>query len=162
MNTNLKIALACFGLVLTVGAPPAEAADDFATLKLKTQLLVDEAKEISAESARTKDGVHAAAFKYYGLLMVSTGTNLLARSESPTNTRLLRSYLDLVAKDYEAYSKCTDSASMAEATGYKRGHTGDRQRVKRRINAEKLGDKELADAIKRWEKFAAEVKRKTR
>lgn len=152
MNRLLTaLALAC---VITTAF-----ADDCQLLKAKVKMLVDEAQE-HYENSRKKDSyVHGAQYEYYFKLILSTGTNLLAKSDSPTSEKNLRKYFDLVKKDYDAYTKVNAAADKAAATGRLQGNAGDRHRAKRLVNAEKLRDKELSEAIKRWEKFIEQLKR---
>jgi len=153
--------LGAFALMFGFGIPTAQA-EDYQLLRGKTELLVGQANDLLKDSFRKGSETYGAAFQYYFSLIYGSGTNLLARSESPTSVKLMHSYIDLVAKDYEAYTKVTDATAMAAATGSRKGHTGSRGRTKRLINAEKLGDKELTAAIKRWEKFVGDVKKSSK
>jgi len=134
-------------------------ADEYELLKTKTQILVEQASELYAESCKKGSYVHEAQYEYYFRMMLSTGTNLLARAQSRENERNLREYFNLVKKDYEAYTKVNAATDKAAATGRSYGNAGDRHRAKRLINAEKLRDKELTAAIKRWEKFIGQLKK---
>jgi len=145
-------------LVFCMGTLTA-LADDYQLLKTKTNILVEQAQEFYAESRQKGSYVHGAAYQYYFTLMHTTGTNLLSRSESPANEKLLRAYFNLIKKDYEAYTKVNAAADKAAATGSLDGNAGTRHRAKRLVNAERLRDKELAAAIQRWEKFVCELKK---
>jgi len=115
-------------------------AEDYQLLRGKAELLVGQANDLLQDSFRKGSATYGAAYQYYFSLIYGSGTNLLARSESPTNVRLMQSYIDLVAKDYEAYTKVSDATTMASATGKLKGNAGTRHRAKRLISAEKLGD----------------------
>jgi len=149
--------IACAALALALGS--AAYAEDYQLLKTKVEMLVDQAKELYDDSCRKDSETHNAPCKYYFGLMYATGTNVLARAETPTNAQRLRKYFDLIQKDYEAYTKVSAGADMAAATGRGKGESGGRHRAKRMINAEKLRDKELAAAVKRWEAFVQQLKR---
>jgi len=154
MKNIIPLAVFVFGFgILSV------RAEDYQLLKGKTELLAGQANDLLQDSFRKGSATYGAAYQYYFSLIHASGTNLLARTESPSNERLLHAYIDLVAKDYEAYTKVMSATEMAAATGKLKGNSGTRHRAKRLINAEKLGDKELAAAIKRWEKFVGDVKR---
>jgi len=140
-------------------AVPTVRAEDYELLRTKTGLLVEQAEEFYSESRRKESYVHGAAYQYYFTLMHSTGTNLLARSKSASNEKLLRAYFELVKKDYAAYTKVAAATDKAAATGSSDGEAGSRHRAKRLVNAEKLRDKELQAAIKRWEKFVGDLKK---
>jgi len=160
-NHHMKINSVRLGVVsLAFGLLSLTAcAEDYQLLKAKTGILVEQAQEFYSESRQKESYVHGAAYQYYFTLIHTTGTNLLARSESPTNEKLLRAYFNLVKKDYEAYTKVNAATDKAAATGSLSGNAGSRHRAKRLVNAEKLRDKELTAAIKRWEKFVGDMKK---
>jgi len=161
MKTNPK--LLCAAVVLALGM--AVRAEEYVLLKAKTELLVEQAKGLLDDSYRKGSESYGAPYQYYFGLMHATGTNLLARGESATNAQRLRKYCGLIEKDYEAYTKVNAAVDMAAATGADkksvgRGRvirSGSRTRVQRLINAEKLRDKELAEAVKRWEGLAVQL-----
>jgi len=134
-------------------------AEDYDLLKAKTKILVTEMKEFYESSGKKDSYVHGAQYEYYFQLVHTIGTNLLARTDTPTNEKLLQQYFTLIKKDYDAYTKVGAATDKAAATGRLSGNAGDRHRAKRLVNAEKLRDKELTDAIKRWEKFVEQLKR---
>lgn len=145
-------------VALAFGAGVARA-EDYQLLKMKTEILIDEAKEFYADSCKKDSYVHGAQYEYYFKIMLVTGTNLLAKAESPENEKNLRKYFELIKKDYESYTKVNAATDKAAATGRLYGNAGDRHRAKRLVNAEKLRDKELTAAIKRWEKFIDQLKK---
>jgi len=160
MKTNIK--LACAAVVLALGT--AVHAEEFMLLKAKVELLVGQAKELYDDSFRKGSEVYGAPYQYYYGLMYASGTNLLGSAESQTTTQRMKKYYDLIEKDYEAYAKVEAATAKAAATGsdkvYAGRHVvnnGSRHRAKRLINAQKMGDKELAEAVKRWEKFATQL-----
>jgi len=157
MKSNLYL-LGVTALVCGLG-PLTVRAEDYQLLKVKTRILVEQAQEFYSDSRKKESYVHGAAYQYYFTLMHTTGTNLLARSESPTNEKLLREYFNLIKKDYDSYTKVNAATDKAVATGTLDGNAGARHRAKRLVNAEKLRDKELTAAIKRWEKFVGEMKK---
>jgi len=158
---KILVFLGVFALVFGFGALSVRA-EDYQLLKVKTGILVEQAQEFYLESRQKDSYVHGAAYQYYFTLMHTTGTNLLARSESTANEKLLRAYFELIKKDYASYTKVNAATDKAAATGSLDGNAGSRHRAKRLINAEKLRDKELQAAIKRWEKFVGDVKKSTK
>jgi len=147
-------------LALTLGL--GAFAEDYQMLKCKTEILVDQVKEFRDESDRKGSELHTPQYQYYFRLMYATGTNLLARAESPTTVRRLNEYFALAKKDYDAYTRYEGAYDRAEATGSNRGRQGAQHRAKRIVNAKKLGEQELLAAIARWEKFVAELKREAK
>jgi len=156
---NKCATLAAAALAVSLAALLPCRAEDYDLLKTKTKILVDEMQEFYEDSCKKDSYVHGAQYEYYFKLAHTTGTNLLSRAESPANEKLLRQYFELVKKDYEAYTKVGAAADKAAATGRQYGNAGDRHRAKRLVNAEKLRDKELTAAIKRWEKFVGQLKK---
>jgi len=151
-------ALVCGAAVLTlVSLAFTGRSEDYQLLRTKAELLVDQTKGFG-DSCRSGSYVQNAAYQYYFRLVHAVGTNLLARSASPSNERLLRTYIDRVCKDYESYTRAEEAEGKALATGSVRGKAGSRHRAKRLLNAEKFRDRELSSAIARWEKFFTEIK----
>jgi len=162
MKANAKLLCAAVALALSA----AVHAEEYALLKAKVELLVEDAKGFYEESFRKGSESYGAPYQYYFGLMYETGSSLLKREESPATRLRLKKYYDLLEKDYEAYTKVEAEAAKAAATGGDKVlvgkrvvSNGSRHRAKRLINAEKLRDKELADAVKRRESFATQVKR---
>jgi len=160
MKTNIKFV--CAAVALALGT--AVHAEDYAMLRAKVELLVGQAKDLYEDSFRKGSESYGAAYQYYYGLMYGAGTNLLGRAESQTTTQRMKKYYDLIEKDYEAYTKVEAATAKAAATGsdkvYAGRHivsNGSRHRAKRLANAQKMGDKELGEAVKRWEKFATQL-----
>jgi len=162
MNLNLKVV--CAATVLALGS--ALHAEDYMMQKAKVELLVNQAKEFYDDSFRKGSETYGAPYQFYFGLMYATGTNLLARAESSATRQRMQKYCELIEKDYEAYTKVEAAAEKAAATGSDKlfvgkwvVRDGSRHRAKRLINAQKLGDRELDSAIKRWENFASQLLR---
>lgn len=154
---KIVIHIACAAAVLALGT--AARAEDFQLLKAKVELVAGQAKDLYDDSCRKGSASYGAQYQYYFGLMYAAGTNVMGRAESPTTTNQMRKYLDLTGKDYEAYTRISAETDKAAATGYTRGKAGGRARAKRLTNAEKLRDKELESAIKRWEAFVTQLKK---
>jgi len=156
------VRMSCAAVVLALGS--AVHAEEYMMLRAKVELLVEEAKGYYDDSFRKGSEIYGAPYQYYFGLMYGTGTNLLSRSESPTTVQRMRKYYDLIEKDYEAYTKVCAATEKAAATGSDQlcvgrrvVRNGSRHRAKRLINAEKLADRELEAAVKRWEGFVRQV-----
>ena len=165
MKTTTK--LACAALALALGS--AAYAEEYVLLKAKVELLVEQAKDFYDESCRKGSELYGAQYKYYFGLMYATGTNALGRAETPANKRKMEKYYELIEKDYAAYTSAAAAYDKVTATGSDKVHVGrhvvkdgSRHRAKRIINAEKLGDKQLEAAIKRWEEFAVRLKKEAK
>jgi len=152
-----SIRFACAAMMLALGT--AGYAEDYVFLRGKTELITEEAKGLLASAPD-------AACKYYFGLIYASGTNLLGRAESSSTSQKMQRYISLAEKDYEAYTKVSEAMDRANATGGDVVAVGNRQRVvkngerkrtNRRINAEKLRDKELEAAVKRWQNFATQL-----
>lgn len=142
-------------------------AEDAQLERAKLELVVAEAGEMLADANRKGSATHNATYQYYFGLVYGSGTNLLARKDSPSVKNLRRKYMDLVGRNYAAYTKVEEAMSRAAATGNDTRHVGrhvvsngHRHRAKRIANAEKLGDAELAKAIREWESFVIQLKKK--
>lgn len=161
------IRLGCAALVLALGM--SVRAEEYQQLKTKAEILVGYVQELYDEACRKGSETHSPLYQYYFKLMNDTGKDLLSRPESVTNKQRLQKYFELAEKDYEAYTKLSGDADKAAAIGNDRVYVGrnhvvtngSRRRAKRLVNIERLGEKELALAIERWEKFSAQVKRDT-
>jgi len=160
MKTNMPIV--CAALMLALGT--VVRAEDYMFQRAKAELIVEQAKGLYEDSFRKGSESYGAQYQYYFGLMYETGTNLLGRAESQTTKLRMRKYLELIEKDYEAYTKVEAAVDKAAATGgdkiYAGRHVvanGSRHRAKRMANAEKLRDSELAAAVKRWENFVRQV-----
>jgi len=163
MKTNLKVV--CAALAVAFGM--AVHAEDGMLLRAKVELVVGQADDLYKDSCRKGSESYGVGYQYFYGLIHATGKVLLDRPESQLTTIRMKKYLELIEKDYEAYTRIEAAASKAAATGHDRVLTsrhriafdGSRHRAKRITNAEKLRDKELGAAIQRWEKFALQLKR---
>lgn len=163
MGDMKHIAILTFSLVLL---PFLVLADELQLDRAKLELVVEQAGELLADANRKGSPTHAAPYQYYFGLVYGVGTNLLSRKDSPVTKNLQRRYMDLIDKNYTAYTRVEEAYGKAAATGNDTRHvgrhvvsTGSRHRAKRIANAEKLGEKELTKAIQQWESFASQVKR---
>jgi len=154
MNKNMMFAAG----VLVFAMAFACRAEDAQLAQIKLQLVVDQAGELYDEACRKGSDTHTPAHKYYFGLIYASGTNLLARTPSSDTTSLTRQYMEMVQRDYKAYTKVETAVDKAAATGSRKGSSGSRTREARKASAERLGEKELASAIKKWEDFAVRIK----
>jgi len=165
MKRNASIV--CAALALALGW--TVHAEDSMLLRAKVQLLAEQAKDLYEDSFRKGSDSYGVPYQYYFGLMYASGTNLLARADTTATTQRLKKYCTLIEKDYEAYTRIDAAAKQAAATGSDKVFVGRhvvkdgaRKRARRLVNAEKLRDKELAAAVKRWETLVIELKKNPR
>jgi len=142
-------------------------AEDAQLQRAKMELLVEQAGEMFTDAQRKGSATHGAVFQYYYGLVYGAGTNILARKDSAATANLQNRYMALIAKNYETYTKVENAMEKAKATGSdtvrvgrnKVVRNGNRHRAKHIASAEKLGEKELAAAIREWENFVIQLKK---